>query len=64
MNSSENSVFILSLISKCFEKNGTKIFISKDDEKDLNRLQLASIQLLFPLLQEKKYEIHFDFEDQ
>ena len=61
MNSSENGIFILSLISKCFEKNGTEIIISKEDDKDLIKMQLASIQLLFPLLQEKKYEIHFDF---
>ena len=61
MNSKGNGIFILSLLSKCFEKNGTEILIVKDNDNNSEKLELISLQLLFPLLQEKKYEILFDF---
>ena len=58
---SKNSNFILSLLSKCYEKIGTKIYIAKEKDKELNNIEAASIQSLFSIGTKKKYEIHFDF---
>jgi len=56
-----NSEFILSLIGKCASNNGTEIFISKKSSKVFKDIELSSIQSLFSLGTQKKYELHFDF---
>ena len=61
INSTDNPVFILSLLSKCFEKLGIKIFIATEKDKNFNKLEIASIQSLVSLVGKKKYELHFDF---
>ena len=61
MNSNENSDFILSLIGKCFEKNGTKINISKGDNQKVKCIEYISMQSLFSLINQKKYVFHFNF---
>ena len=58
---SKNPNFVLSLLSKCYEKTGTKIYIAKEKDKELNNIETASIQSLFSIGTKKKYEIHFDF---
>ena len=60
-NSTDNPIFILSLLSKCFEKLGIKIFITTEKSKKLNNIGISSIQSLISLLGQKKYEIHFNF---
>ena len=64
INSKENSNFVLSLLGKCFEKKGTKIYISKNKEENLKNVELFSIQSLFSLNDHKKYEFHFDFGEE
>ena len=61
MNSKENPEFILAILGKCIEKNGTHVYISKTKNKKFDNIELASIQSLISLGKEKKYEIHFDF---
>ena len=51
----------MSLIGKCIENNGTKVYISKNKDNKFKNIELASIQSLFSLSSQKKYEIHFDF---
>ena len=43
------------------EKNGTKVYILKEKDKNFENIELASIQTLCVLNSEKKYNIHFDF---
>ena len=64
MNSTENSTFILSLLGKYYEKNGTKIHILKNKEQNLKNIEIFSIQSLFSLIGQKKYELHFDFGEE
>ena len=52
--------FILSLISKYASKNGTEVFISKTTSEEFKNIELSSIQSLFSLGTQKKYELHFD----
>ena len=59
MNSNENSDFILSLVGKCFEKNDTKINVSKGKNKKIKCIEYISMQTLFCLINQKKYEFHF-----
>ena len=61
LNSRENSEYILSLLGKCIEKNGTQMYISKSSDAKFKNLELASVQSLFSLGKYKKYELHFDF---
>ena len=63
-DSMDNNDFILSLIGKCIEKNGTEIFISKKKDEQFKDIELASLQSLFSLGNQKKYELHFDFGDE
>ena len=60
-NSKENADLILSLLGKCYQNNGIEINISKTEEKKFKNIELASIQSLFSLGNQKKYEFHFDF---
>ena len=53
--------FILSVIGKCASNNGTEIFISKKSSEVFKDIELSSIQSLFSLGTQKKYELHFDF---
>ena len=61
MNSNENSHFILSLIGKCFEKNKTKMYVPKENNQKIKCIELISMQSLFCLINQKKYEFHFNF---
>lgn len=61
MNSTENSKLILSLLGKCFEKNKTKIFVSEENKHNIKCIDLISMQSLFCLMNQKKYEFHFNF---
>ena len=63
INSNEKE-FVLSLIGKCIENNGTQINISKKIDEKLINIELSSIQSLFTLGNQKKYEIHFDFGEE
>ena len=51
-----NSNIILSLRGKCIEKNGTEIVISKKKDENFKDIELASLQSLFSLGNQKKYE--------
>ena len=61
MNSKENSDFILSLLGKCLAKNNSKIYISKEKTQKVKCIEYISMQSLFSLMNQKKYEFHFDF---
>ena len=61
LNSENHSEFILALFGKLLEKNGTKVYILKEKDKNFENIELASIQTLCVLNSEKKYNIHFDF---
>ena len=61
LNSNEHGDFILSLFGTFLEMNGTKTYILKKKEEDFNNIELSSIQALFSLGSQRKYEIHFDF---
>ena len=59
-----NSNFILSLLSKCFDLYGTKINVSKEIDHKYKDIELASITHLFLLGNRKKYELSFDFGEE
>ena len=58
---SNNSNFVLSLIAKNLEYNGIKVNVSKKKDNKIKKIELASIQSIFTLGTQKKYELHFDF---
>ena len=62
MTSNDNSPFILSLLGKYYEKRGTKINVLKKKEESNQKIEVFSIQSLFSLIDQKKYELHFDFD--
>ena len=64
LGSMDNNNFILSLLGKCIEKNGTEIVISKNKDEKFKDIELSSLQSLFSLGNQKKYELHFDFGDE
>ena len=64
LNSMDKDNFILSLVGKCLEKNGTEVSISKKKDEKFKDIELASIQSLFSLGSQKKYELHFDFGEE
>ena len=59
-----NSDFILSIIGKCAQNNGTEIYISKKSSEEYENLESASIQSLFSLGTLTKYELHFNFGEE
>jgi len=61
---SVNSDFILSVIGKCAQKNGIEVYITKKSNEDYKNLELASVQSLFILGMQKKYELHFNFGEE
>ena len=61
---SNSPEFILSVIGKCVENNGTELYITKDQNKDFKNLELASVQSLFSFATKKKYELHFNFGEE
>ena len=58
---SDNSDFVLSLIGKSIENNGIEMNISKKKDENFKKIELASIQSIFTLGNQKKYDLHFDF---
>ena len=58
---SNNSYFVLSLLGKCLENNGTLVNVSKVKDEKINKIELASIQSIFTVGTKKKFELHFDF---
>ena len=58
---SNSSDFILSVIGKCVENNGTEVYITKKSNEEYKNLELASIQSLFSLGNQKKFVFHFNF---
>ena len=58
---SNSSDFILSVIGKCVENNGTEVYITKKSNEEYKNLELASIQSLFSLGNQKKFVLHFNF---
>lgn len=61
MNSNQNSDFVLSLIGKFLKKNNTNIRIFEEKNQKKKCIELISIQSLFCLINQKKYEFHFNF---
>ena len=61
LNSSKHQDFILALFGKFLEINGTKTYIMKKKIEEFDNIELSSIQTLFSLGSQRKYEIHFDF---
>ena len=64
MKSKENPNYILSLISKCIEKNGTEVYISTIKDTYFNNIEISSLIPLFCLGTIKKYQIWFDFGEE
>ena len=63
INSNESD-YVLSLVGKILEKNGTEMNISKNKNEKLNKIELTSLQYLFTLGNKKKFELHFDFGEE
>ena len=64
INSFNDNFFILSLLSKCLEHKGIKVYISQimdKNHKKFDDIELASIQSLFCLINQQKYILHFDY---
>ena len=61
LNSLDNESFLLSLFGKCIENNGIEVGILKKKDVKFKDMELASMQSLLSLGQEKKLELHFDF---
>ena len=61
LNFCENQDFVLSLLGKSIENNGTKINISKKKDENFKEIEIASIQSIFTLGTKNKFELHFDF---
>lgn len=61
---SKESDYVLSLVGKYLEKNGTEMNISKSKNEKLKKIELTSLQYLFTLGNKKKFELHFDFEEE
>ena len=59
-----NNDYVLSLIGKSVENNGIDMNISKKKDENFEKIELASIQSIFTLSEQKKYELHFDFGDE
>ena len=59
----ENNDYVLSLLGKTVENNGTEMNISKKKDENFAKIELASIQSIFTLSDIKKFELHFDFGD-
>ena len=58
---SDNSEYVLSLIGKSIENQGIEMNISKKKDEQIQKVELASIQSIFTLTSQKKYDLHFDF---
>ena len=57
-----NRNFILGVLAKCIESNGIKVYVSKNEDENLNNIELASMQsLLLSFSNQIKYEFHFEF---
>ena len=61
---SNNTDFILSIIGKCAQNNGTEVYITKKSNEEFKNLELASMQSLFTLGTQNKYELHFNFGEE
>ena len=61
LNSKDHGNFILSLLGKFFQLNGMNTHILKQKDKNFDKIELCSLQTLFSLGTQRKYEIHFDF---
>ena len=61
LNSKNHGNFILALLGKFFEINGMKAYILKKKDTNFDKIELSSIQTLFSLGTQRKYEIHFNF---
>jgi len=57
---SKNPDFILSLLSKFYEKIGIKIYVTEENDNKMKNIEIASIQSLFSVMAKKNYEIHFN----
>ena len=63
IGSLENNKFVLSLFGKCFEKNGTKIYISNQESQQFKNIDICSLYSLLLCNNQKKYEIYFNYTD-
>ena len=61
---SNDPEFILSLIGKCAQNNGTEVYITKKPNEEIKDIEFASIQSLFSLVTQNKYTLHFKFDDE
>ena len=59
LNSKKHTYFILALLGKFLEENGTKVSILKEKDKNFDGIELSSLQALFSLGTQRKYYIHF-----
>ena len=63
IGSLENNKFVLSLLGKCFEKNGTKIYVSNKENLQLKDVDISSLYSLLLCKNQKKYEINYNYSD-
>ena len=59
LSSKKHGKFILAILGKFLEQNGTKVNILKQKDKELDNIELSSLQALFSLGTQRKYYIHF-----
>ena len=60
----ENNNYVLSLLGKSVETNGIEMNVSKKKDENFGKIELASIQSIFTLSEQKKYELHFNFGEE
>ena len=58
---SNKQEFILSLIGKIAQNNGTEVYINRKPNEKFNNIDIASIQSFFSLGNQTKYVLHFNF---
>ena len=59
-----NNDYVLSLLGKSIENNGIDMNVSKKKDENFEKIELASVQSIFTLSDQKKYELHFNFGEE
>jgi hypothetical protein len=60
----QNNDYVLSLVGKSVENNGIEMNVTKKKDENFQKIELASIQSIFTLSEQKKYELHFNFGEE
>ena len=64
LNSKEDGPLVMSLFGKCIQENGIEVLASKTQDKQFKNIELASLNSLISLGNQKQYEIFFDYNEE